>query len=85
MTDCIKTGARVYLSDYDVVLPADLFHVAPDTYVFSFNMNPFYDRSIPIPMTDITHSVNLGASELRHYWNKEKGILVAAGDLVTVL
>lgn len=37
---CIKTGARVYLPDYGLAAPADLYAVAKDTVLVVFNGDP---------------------------------------------
>lgn len=85
MTHCIKTGARVYLADYDVILPADVFSVGDDTLVFRFNMALFHNRSHdPFSQKDITHTVHLEALESLHFWREDLGILVIDKRLVTL-
>lgn len=39
MNVCIKTGARVYMPEYHIIAPADLFQIA-DCIIVRFNGNP---------------------------------------------
>lgn len=74
MTDCIKTGAKVFFQDYNVVLPADIFRVGGYS-VLHFNMNLFHHREEENTLK-ATHSVSLPFHQGNYYWRKEDGILM---------
>lgn len=71
MNNCIKTGARVYIEDYNLYVPADLFLIGESVVV---NIPPgamenFVDKA----PEDVTHWVPQGS---KYYLHKDKGILV---------
>lgn len=80
---CIKTGARVYLVEYDQTLAADI-HAVNDCLVFRFNMSAFDTKDSGWGSEDATHAVTVGSSE-NSYWNKGEGTLVVPRSYCTVL
>jgi len=85
MTNCIKTGAKVYLSDYDVTLPADVYSVGPSTYIFVFNMAPFNDRSIVIPKEEARYHIKFPQYGYEYFWRKDDGILAIQAHCIKFL
>jgi hypothetical protein len=81
MERCIKTGAYVALSDYNLFAPADVFCVG-DKRVVRFNGNVEQLGSFT-PERQVTHVLYL--NNLENYWRKDLGIAVVdESDLVAV-
>lgn len=70
--NCIKTGARVYLADYDSMVAADIFDTG-ESVTINFNPQSWQYNSGP---EGSTHSVFLPISA-PHFFHKEKGVIVA--------
>lgn len=80
---CIKTGARVFLMEYNQTLAADIFAVN-DCLVFRFNMSTFDTESSHWGSDGATHVVNIGTND-NQYWNKGEGTLVVPRSYCIVL
>jgi hypothetical protein len=79
MDNCIKTGAYVYLIDYNLYAPADIFAVGGKRVV-QFNGN-VEETGLFEPQRTITHILYLNESE--NYWDKTRGIAVVdESDLI---
>ena len=79
MNDCLKTGARVYLPDYNINAPADLFAVGA-TRVVRFNGDPKKVGTYGEEAPGTTHRLHLNRST--NYWRPDLGIAVVdARDL----
>lgn len=80
---CIKTGARVYLQEYNQTLPADI-HVVAGCAVIRFNMGAFDSEHSQWSSEGATHTVTIGTGE-NNYWNKREGTLVVPRSYLTEL
>lgn len=77
--NCIRTGARVYLSEYNQTVPADIFQVG-GCLVFHCNMSLFDTPDSNYSREGATHQVYIGDG----YWNKAKGVIVVPDYQVEV-
>lgn len=80
---CIKTGARVYLQEYNQTLPADI-HAVGGCAVIRMNMALFDSGDSHWGSEGATHSVTIGPGE-NSYWNKREGTLVVPRAYLTEL
>lgn len=77
---CIKTGARVLLTNYGVVVPADLHRVG-NTIVVHMPVGAFEAARSDADWNDdyITHEVHIGSGA---FWQRSIGVLVVPSQLV---
>ena len=69
---CIKTGARVYLVEYDQTVPADI-HQVGDCFVIDMNMSLFNTGDAMWGKHhSTTHILRIGNG----YWDKRGGVAV---------
>lgn len=75
MTNCIKTGAWVYLEEYGFSAPADIFAVGEHTRIVKFNTYVMEEGAhfYRDPPCRITHYATLGSSG---WWREDIGTLV---------
>lgn len=73
MNNCIKTGARIWLIEYNETFAADLFAVGGCVVA---NMNP-HSRQFGRGER-ITHHVAVGG----HFFHEAKGVVVVPADCI---
>lgn len=71
MAECIKTGARVLLQEYTVVVAADIHSVPGGIIVVKFNPESFKQPTAS-ELIATTHEAVIGHG----FFRKEEGILV---------
>jgi hypothetical protein len=71
--NCIKTGAIVYLIDYQRFAPADIFAVA-DARLLKFGRDPLNLPGWHVPVRKPTHTLYLNRHQ--NYWRQADGIAV---------
>lgn len=75
---CIKTGAKVYLTEYNQTLPADIFRVG-GCLIIQLTMALFNTRESNWSSEGATHHVVIGDG----YWSKNRGVIVVPNEQVT--
>jgi hypothetical protein len=79
MEHCVKTGAYVYLIDYGLFAPADIFSVGTNLVVrFNGDLDTYGSFE---PAAEPTHVLYLNSKE--NYWRKDLGIAVVDQDDLT--
>ena len=80
---CIKTGARVYLPDYGLAAPADLFAVSDDAVIIRFNGNPQHHQCnfVKEQPKNTTHVVRCNP-EFRTWLRWDLGVLVVHASMI---
>lgn len=81
---CVKTGARVYLVQYNQTLPADL-HRVDGCIIVHMNMALFDTKDSNWSVDGATHIATLGVHDGCCYFNKGAGILVVPAGYVEEL
>lgn len=71
---CIKTGARVYFANYDMVVAADLFAVE-NTIIVQTNQDALNGER-HFERDEATHVVVSNSGGGNEYWRKDKGVFV---------
>lgn len=75
MNNCIKTGARVRITNYNITVPADLFEVG-DCVVVNMNPGVFeYGHELSL---EATHEVMC----VKGFLHKDKGVCVIPKELI---
>jgi len=78
---CIKTGARVHLENYDVIVAADLYSVG-DVIIVRWTPQS-YHQATPEDLKHATHSVRLVGHDLWH--RDDLGVTVVPSHMIRTL
>lgn len=81
MTDCIKTGAYVYIENYNAYSPADLYRTFTPhgDRVIIVRLNPEHTWAFE-PARSVTHRLKEFGKDSSYFWHKEAGIAVVNDD-----